>query len=301
MAAFRRDLAFTRRPAVARTASGLLGVGNFMGRPMRRASLFLSSLTFALAASATAVMAQIDPLNPVPGGATGSNVFCVQAGDLNTGAFVATFSRTSGGKWEERRYQRPGSVSYEETARAAETVELLDKSSSASIQFDFARKKIRSSQSQSSGDWVDMHHMLSATDEAGSADCVSLASRMGAADASGGRGRNGAVSVQLITVRPGTLVVIPPGTKLTATSGPPCPGQPGFFLCPNKFTCAQDGGVCCPGAGSCAPGTFCDRFIPLSCIGPGDPAFCPGTGNVLTGFSLHCAPGQTCGPGNLCN
>jgi hypothetical protein len=51
----------------------------------------------------------------------------------------------------------------------------------------------------------------------------------------------------MITIRPGTIIVIPPGTQLTAVTGPPCPMQPGFFLCPNKFSCAPVGGVYCPG------------------------------------------------------
>ena len=104
----------------------------------------------------------------------------------------------------------------------------------------------------------------------------------------------------MITVAPKTALNIPPGTEMTAINGPPCPNQPGFFLCPNKFSCAPIGGVCCPGAGSCNAGTFCDEFIPGNCIVPGDARFCPGTGNVATGLAMHCAPGLTCIANNLC-
>ena len=92
--------------------------------------------------------------------------------------------------------------------------------------------------------WKDQYFILNATDEPTSADCVAFASRS-AARAS--PRADGAGPVVMITVRPGTTIVIPPGTQLTAVTGPPCPMQPGFFLCPNKFSCAPVGGVYCPG------------------------------------------------------
>jgi hypothetical protein len=105
----------------------------------------------------------------------------------------------------------------------------------------------------------------------------------------------------VFVLTPGTKLNVTPGTQFTATSGPPCPnGQPGMFLCPNKFECAPIGGVCCPGVGTCNAGMFCDAFVLSACISPGDTRFCPGTGDVRTGLSLHCAPGQSCVGNNLC-
>jgi hypothetical protein len=100
-------------------------------------------------------------------------------------------------------------------------------------------------------------------------------------------------------VPPRVPLNVTPGTQLLATSGPPCPGSPGFFLCPNKFSCAQVGGVCCPGAGACKAGSFCDRFVVGHCISQTNPRFCPGTGNQRTGISMHCPVGKTCA-GNRC-
>ena len=38
----------------------------------------------------------------IPGGATGTNVFCLQVGDLTSGTFVGTFLQTGPNTWEER-------------------------------------------------------------------------------------------------------------------------------------------------------------------------------------------------------
>jgi hypothetical protein len=95
------------------------------------------------------------------------------------------------------------------------------------------------------------------------------------------------------------LVVIQPGTQFTATQGPACPGHPGFFLCPNKFSCAPLGGVCCT-VGGCGPGMFCDKFVRNHCIGAGNPRFCAGSGDQKSGIALHCPIGKTCS-GNLCS
>jgi hypothetical protein len=97
-------------------------------------------------------------------------------------------------------------------------------------------------------------------------------------------------------VPPKTPLNIPPGTQLTALAGPPCPGHPDMFLCPNKFSCAPIGGVCCPGANACKRGEFCDHFVAGACIGPGNPRFCPGSANLAAGEGAHCAVGLTCGP-----
>lgn len=270
---------------------------------MRQLLFSLAVLAGSLAWPHGPARAQIDPLNPVPGGATGSTAVCIQAGDLNSGAFVAIFAQTERTSWEEKRFDKPGAVRLDETKRTEEALEL---GGSQTLQFDFVRKKVRSAPRPGSPDWTDLYHMLNATDKEGAVDCLALASRLGAPPpAPGAAGAAGGgrpmTLIQNITVRPGTVFVVPPGTQLTATAGPPCPGQPGFFLCPNKFSCAPNGGVCCPGVGACAPGTFCDRFIPNACIGPGDPRFCPGSGDPVTGISLHCAVGSVCLPGNVCN
>jgi hypothetical protein len=104
---------------------------------------------------------------------------------------------------------------------------------------------------------------------------------------------------QALAILPKLLAALEGGTKLTATQGPPCPGHPGFFLCPNKFSCAPQGGVCCT-VGSCNAGTYCDKFVKNFCIGPGNPRFCAGTGNQKTGIALHCPPGKSCIAGPLC-
>ena len=279
-----------------------LGPASFMRLKMMRSFLVLVLSAISLAVQTTAGMAQLDPLNPVPGGATGANVFCLQAGDLNSGAFVRMFLQTGTGTWEEREFPKFGVVKLEEKKRDELAVELFNASSSNTTQFDFVRKRVKVTRSNPADNvWTDAYHILSATDKEGSADCISLAARSAPPGGAAVPPRAGASPVLMIVIRPGTGVVIAPGTKLTATSGPPCPAQPGFFLCPNKFSCAPVGGVCCPGAGACAAGLFCDRFIPNSCIGPADPAFCTGTGNPLTGVSLHCAPGIACTmPGATC-
>jgi hypothetical protein len=290
----------------------------------------LGLLAAALTAQSTAGMAQTDVT--VPGGATGANVFCLQAGDLNSGAFVGTFLQTGSNTWEERL--KAGSFKLDERKRDDLVVELFDSARSAKIQFDFVNKTIKYSPANATDSGRDRYYILNATDKANSTDCASLASlneaagsggggsgtggagpggggagpggggpgRGGAGGAGGGGGGAaaagpGATPMQTSGFPPRIMVVIPPGTRFTATSGPPCPGNPGMFLCPNKFSCAMIGGVCCPGAGSCNPGFFCDRFIKGFCIGPGNPRFC--SGNQVAGLGLHCAPGKTCS-GALC-
>ncbi len=284
---------------------------------MKRLLSSVIAFAIALVAHASSGFAQVDPMNAVPGGATGNSAVCIQVGELNTGAFVGLFSAVDGNKWEEKSFSRPGAFRFEEGKRAEETLDLIDTSRQLSIQFDFVRKKVRTARRVGSSDWTDLYHILNATDQEGASDCQLLASRLGrtasGAGGTGGAGGSGAGSggigggggpttiIQNITVRPDTIIAITPGTSMSATSGPPCPGQPGFFLCPNRFSCAPVGGVCCPGVGACAPGTFCDRFVPNACIGAGNPRFCAGSGNPLTGVSLHCAPGSVCIAGPFCN
>jgi hypothetical protein len=187
-------------------------------------------------------------------------------------------------------------------------IEIWRGASGTLYEFDFGRKKVRSGRKKTGEDLADAFHMLNAADRDGAADCMAHAGRLAgktnlatgplAEDVSKAAGP--LTLIQHISIRPGTVFVVPPGTTMTATSGPPCPGQPGFFLCPNKFSCAPVGGVCCPGAGACAPGSYCDKFVANACIGPASPRFCPGTGDPLTGVSLHCAVGSACMPGNIC-
>ncbi len=265
----------------------------------------LLAVTLVSAMFATSqASAQVDPTSSVPGGASPATVACIQAGDLNSGIFQTTFLLGSADAWEERAHMKPGVFRFQERQRTETMVELADNSRGIALQFDFERKRVRTTRIDQPDAWRDLYHMLNATDKEGSTDCVALARASGGTAAGSNQSkppRNGGTTVQFITVKIGTIITVAPGTKLTATSGPPCPGQAGFFLCPNKFTCAPDGGVCCPGAGACNAGTFCDKFISNACIGPGDPAFCAGTGNPVTGVSLHCAPGSTCLPGNFCD
>ena len=170
-------------------------------------------------------------------------MFCLQAGDLNSGAFVRMFLQTGDRTWDEREYPRSGVVKLEETKRSEVAVELFDAANASWLQFDFVRKRVQATRSND-GTWTDTYHILNATDKEGAADCIALAARSGTPGGAAAPPRAGASPVVMITIRPGVTIVIPPGTQLTATSGPPCPGQPGFFLCPNKFNCAPVGGVC---------------------------------------------------------
>ena len=262
---------------------------------MKRIALFLAIVFATIAAQFTPAMAQADLT--VPGGATGTDVFCIQAGDLKSGAFVETFLQIEDGKWEQRSAK--DTFKLEEKKRDELTVELLDSERSTSFQFNFVDRNIKD-KLNSSKTWVDRSFILNATNKELSTDCVAH-SKPTVASQAVAKERSSSTVVQYINIVPRTRFDIPPGTELTATTGPPCPGNPGFFLCPNKFNCAPAGGVCCPGAGACNAGTFCDQFVTGICIVPGNPRFCPGSGNVKTGLSLHCPVGMACGPGNMCN
>ncbi len=262
---------------------------------MKRMALFFMVVATAGAVQATPGRAQTDLT--VPGGATGADVFCVQAGDLSSGAFVGTFLQTDSGGWEER--SESDTFKLEEKKRDALMVELLDPSRSTSFQLDFVAKTIRDKSSSSGDTWTDRNVILNATDKATSGDCVAYATRSKASDTSTADPGPG-TTVRFVTIAPQTKFIIDPGTELTATTGPPCPGFPGFFVCPNKFNCAPAGGVCCPGAGTCDYGKFCDLWVKNRCIVAANPRVCPGSGNLKTGMSLHCAPGERCLPGDIC-
>lgn len=271
----------------------------FFGVAMLRISTLISMFLVIATNSVAPVRAQgLDPLNPIPGGATGANVVCLLAGDLNSGALRTIYWQSEPGKWQAKAHAAQGRATYVVRQSSEPMVDLFDESRRIAVQFDFARKRVKRSTPEQPDNLTDVLHILSATDKEGAVDCLAIA--LVEPPAQGAKPRQGVPAMLNITVKIGTPISIAPGTKLTATSGPPCPGQPDHFLCPNKFTCAPNGGVCCPGAGACAAGLFCDRFIANSCIGPGDPAFCAGTGNPVTGVSLHCTPGSTCVPGNFC-
>jgi hypothetical protein len=280
---------------------------------MKRGFLPLALLAGMLTAQSTVASAQADVT--VPGGATGANVFCLQAGDINSGAFVGTYLETGPRTWEERL--KAGAFKLEERKRDDLMVELFDDSRGAVIQFDFVNRTVKyKSSSSKDKDGKDRYYILNATDKAASKDCAAVAAA-NAADAGGGAG-GGAKSpggggggggggagrpppnMVMVNVPPRTPFNLPPGTILRAVGGGvPCPGNPGFFLCPNTFSCAPLGGVCCPGVGACNAGSFCDMFIPNHCILPSDVRFCPGTGDQRTGLATHCAPGLACiGAGN---
>jgi hypothetical protein len=302
---------------------------------MTRKLFPLAFVVAAIAAQTTAANAQATP--DIPGGATGSTVYCLQAGDLNSGAFVGSYLQTANGTWEERL--KAGSFKMTERKRDDLTVELYDDKRGAAVQFDFVNRTVKyKPSSPASASWRDRYYILNATDKAGSSDCAQLANlsepaepppgagantpgaggapgggggpgasgggnRGGGGGGGGGGGRGGPGRygpppnpVIMVVVPPKSPVNIPPGTKLTALAGPPCPGHPDMFLCPNKFSCAPIGGVCCPGAGACGRGAFCDHFIAGNCIRPGEPRFCAGSANLQVGEAAHCAPGLTCGP-----
>jgi hypothetical protein len=212
-------------------------------------------------------------------------------------------------------------------------VELFDAQRSAAVQFDFVNKTVKYKPANSQApSGTDRYYILNATDKAQSEDCATLAANAapgsgpggggpgagpgggpnsaggGAPGGKGGGGGGGGgapssgpgISPTAMTgVPPRMLVIIPPGTQYNATSGPPCPGNPGAFLCPNKFSCAPIGGVCCT-VGSCNAGFYCDKFVHNFCIGPGNPRFCAGTGDQRAGTALHCPVGKTCIGGNQC-
>jgi len=266
-------------------------------------TLFASFVAAAMASSPAALAQTVE----VPGGATGANVACLQAGELTSGAYVGAFLQTGPGTWEERL--KAGTFKLQQKDRNDLAVNLVDDARAAAIEFDFVNKTIKykpASSKEKSG--RDRYYILNATDKDHSEDCAALAQSAAAGPGNGPSGGPGGgarapsgpgnTPVVLIQVPPRMQLDIPPGTQFTAVSGPPCPGSPGFFLCPNRFSCAPIGGVCCPGVGGCAAGLFCDHFIPNNCIGPGNPRFCAPMGTP--GIAAHCDVGLTCIGSNNC-
>ena len=276
----------------------------FMKRGLLPFTLFASFVAAAMASSPAALAQTVE----LPGGATGSNVACIQAGELNGGTFVGTFLQTAPGTWEERL--KAGTFKLQEKDRNDLTVNLVDDLRSAAIEFDFVNKTIKykpASSREKSG--RERYYILNATDKEHSGDCAALAEQSAAAGSGNGPGGGGpgagnapisgpgSSPVQMIQVPPRIQIDIPPGTQFTAIAGPPCPNHPGFFICPNQFDCAPIGGVCCPGAGTCNPGMFCDHFRSGACIGPGNPRFCFANND---GTATHCDLTTTCVGNNRC-
>ena len=266
-----------------------------MKRGLLPFTLFASFVAAAIASSPAAKAQTVE----VPGGATGSNVACIQAGELKGGTFVGTFLQTAPGTWEERL--KAGTFKLQEKDRNDLAVNLVDDTRAAAIEFDFVNKTIKykpASSKEKSG--RDRYYILNATDKEHSEDCAALAQQSAAAGPNGEKppaSGPGSSPVQMIQVPPRMQIDIPPGTEFTAIAGPPCPSHPGFFICPNQFDCAPIGGVCCPGAGTCNPGMFCDHFLAGACIGPGNPRFCFANND---GTATHCDLTSTCVGNNRC-
>lgn len=266
-----------------------------------RRLLALGSLATALAAQPVPGMAQTDLT--MLGGATGATAYCIQAGDLTNGLFVGTFFQTGVGTWEE--HLKGGRFKFRETRREELSIEILDSSRSATVQFDFVARAIKYSVTNPP-QWKERYAISSAVDKANSDDCIKLSSLPGAP---GGPPLPAGATVkviQFIGIPPKTVFSVPPGTKITAMTGPPCPaglGPPGSMLSPGGRECHPPGSVACPasrGGGFCPAGSFCDAFT-FSCIAAGDPRLCPIQAAAFeTGQNLHCAPGESCVAGNRC-
>ena len=128
-------------------------------------------------------------MSPCPG-ATGASVFCLQAGDINSGAFVGTYLETGPRTWEERL--KAGTFKLEERNCDDLTVELFDEFRAAVIQFDFINRTVKYKPSSSKDkDGKDRYYILNATDKTGSKDCATLAAANSADAAGAGGGGNG--------------------------------------------------------------------------------------------------------------
>src|SRR5215475_8460132 len=206
---------------------------------MKYRLVYAALLAAAVAAPSSGAMAQAQPQD-IPGGATGKTVYCLQAGELKTGAFVGAYLQTAPGAWEERL--KAGTFKLSERSRDDLTLDLVDSGRSASVQFDFVNRTVK--YKAGNGQWVDRYYILNATDQAGSKDCAFVAGLSGgdngagpggggAGPAGGGgggpRGGGGggnftpAHPTTVFVLPPGTKLNIPPGTQFTATAGPPCP------------------------------------------------------------------------------
>jgi len=141
---------------------------------MKRLVLFLSLLVVTTASQVTPGMAQTELT--IPGGATGADVYCIQAGDLTSKKFVETFLQTDGGAWEQR--SKASTTEFAEKARDDLIVDLFDDSRSTAVQFDFVTMTIR--EKPDGGAWTDRFVILNATDQAKSKNCVSAAAALDA-------------------------------------------------------------------------------------------------------------------------
>src|SRR5882724_2366451 len=150
---------------------------------MKRKLLALGLFATALTAQSTSGVAQTDIT--LPGGATGKTVFCLQVGELTSGAFVGTFLQTGPTSWEER--VKAGAFKMEERKRDDLMVELFDAQRSAAVQFDFVNKTIKYKPANSQApSGTDRYYILNATDKAQSDDCATLAAAGGPGSGPGG-------------------------------------------------------------------------------------------------------------------
>src|SRR5215475_5536785 len=202
---------------------------------MKYRLVYAALLAAAVAAPSSGAMAQAQPQD-IPGGATGKTVYCLQAGELKTGAFVGAYLQTAPGAWEERL--KAGTFKLSERSRDDLTLELLDTSRSASVQFDFVNRTVK--YKAGNGQWVDRYYILNATDQAGSKDCAHVAALSGGDNGGGpgggaGTGGGGAGGPRaggggggaggprgggnFSPAHPTTVFVLPPGTKLDIPAG----------------------------------------------------------------------------------
>lgn len=232
------------------------------------------------------------------GGATGADVYCLQVGDLNTGVFVGTYFQTGTGTWDA--VSKFGAAQYQERKRDPLVTEIYRNATggmpAATVQFDFVSKTVKSSSAAPSG-WEDRFIILSGTNQATSKDCLDMATAPGAPGGPPIPPGSGAAA-QSIVFPPKTIVIVAPGTEITAFAGPPCPtgfGKPGDMLCPGKKACHPPGTFCMPAGGFCPQGTFGEPPFGFTCVSMSDPRMCPTTSDAMkTGIASLCAPGLRC-------
>ena len=93
-----RDEGAAGIPACAIQRAPKNQINKITGMLMKRTLLLAAVVTAAWLMQSTAGIAQTD--TTVPGGATGANVFCMQVGNVKTGAFEGTIMETGDGVWE---------------------------------------------------------------------------------------------------------------------------------------------------------------------------------------------------------
>lgn len=98
---------------------------------------------------------------------------------------------------------------------------------------------------------------------------------------------------QFIHVPPTLIFVVPPGTRITSTEGPPCPagvGPLGSILSPNRKECHPLGTKACERGGFCPVDTVCD-LSQIACLALQSPRLCA---SPPFNAGAQCSPGRTC-------